>query len=209
MLKDSFAPQKITLIGAGGHGLVVLDAACLAYPDAIIEVRDDNVDSKIANLLGLHVIKPAIHSLIKSAHLAIGDNKTREQLRHQLSLQGCELITIVHPDSTISNSAIIGEGTFIAAKSILGPLAEVGKNCIINHAAVIDHECHVGNGCHIGPNATLGGQVTVEEQCFIGANATLLPGIRIGKNSTIGAGAVVAKNVGSNSVMIGVPARKR
>jgi|OSPMetMinimDraft_2_1075162.scaffolds.fasta_scaffold06069_2 Serine acetyltransferase len=41
----------------------------------------------------------------------------------------------------------------------------------------------------------------------IGINATILPGITIGENSLIEVGLVVTKNIPSNSVTYGIPAR--
>jgi acetyltransferase-like isoleucine patch superfamily enzyme len=38
-------------------------------------------------------------------------------------------------------------------------------------------------------------------------NATILSGITIGENSLIGAGSVITKNIPSNSIAYGVPAK--
>lgn len=51
------------------------------------------------------------------------------------------------------------------------------------------------------------GRIDVGNNVFIGINAILLPGIKIGDNSIIGAGAIVTRDVPSNSVVAGVPAR--
>jgi len=47
----------------------------------------------------------------------------------------------------------------------------------------------------------------IKRNSKIGANATILASITIGENSIIGAGAVVTKDISSNSVAYGVPAR--
>ena len=46
------------------------------------------------------------------------------------------------------------------------------------------------------------------ENCIIGANVTILPNIKIGKNAIIGAGSVVTKNIQSNTIAFGNPAKK-
>lgn len=51
------------------------------------------------------------------------------------------------------------------------------------------------------------GHTRVGKRCFIGADALLLCGVTIGDNVIVGAGAVVAKNVPSNSIVVGNPAR--
>jgi len=50
-------------------------------------------------------------------------------------------------------------------------------------------------------------EIVIEDNVMIGANSVLLPGVKIGRGSIIGAGAVVIRDVPSNSVAVGVPAR--
>lgn len=49
--------------------------------------------------------------------------------------------------------------------------------------------------------------IRIDDDCWIGAGATILPGVHIGKGSTIAAGALVAKDVPSEVVVGGVPAK--
>ena len=49
--------------------------------------------------------------------------------------------------------------------------------------------------------------VILEDDVFIGAHTTILKGVIIGKNSVIGACSVVTKNVPSNEIWAGNPAR--
>lgn len=47
----------------------------------------------------------------------------------------------------------------------------------------------------------------VGKRCFIGANAIIMPGVTIGDECVIGAGAIVTKDVPSNCMVAGNPAR--
>jgi acetyltransferase-like isoleucine patch superfamily enzyme len=47
----------------------------------------------------------------------------------------------------------------------------------------------------------------IGKRCFIAVNATILPGVHIGDEVIVGAGAVVTKNVPSNVIVAGNPAR--
>lgn len=47
----------------------------------------------------------------------------------------------------------------------------------------------------------------VGKKCFIGANAILMAGVKIGDEVIVGSGAIVTKNVPSNSIVAGNPAR--
>lgn len=43
--------------------------------------------------------------------------------------------------------------------------------------------------------------------CFVGSGAKIMPGVKIGDNVIVGAGAIVTKDVQSNSIVAGVPAK--
>jgi len=51
------------------------------------------------------------------------------------------------------------------------------------------------------------GPVIIEDNVWIGEGAVIMPNVRIGKNSIIGANAVVTRDIPSNCVAAGVPAR--
>lgn len=47
----------------------------------------------------------------------------------------------------------------------------------------------------------------VGKRCFIGANAIIMAGVKIGDEVIVGSGAIVTKDVPSNSIVVGNPAR--
>ena len=47
----------------------------------------------------------------------------------------------------------------------------------------------------------------IGRNCFIGVRSLILPGVTIGDECCIGAGSVVTKDIPSNSVAVGCPAR--
>ncbi|WP_411861066.1 acetyltransferase [Pseudomonas sp. PDM13] len=194
------------ILGAGGHGKVVLDAYVRDGRDVRLF---DNDPSRVGGRLLGHVIElqPALINSSLFGHLAIGDNVTRRRLLAALEDQVLGWFTVIHPHSSIAISAKVAEGCFVAAHAIVGPDAIVGRSTIINHGAIVDHDCRVGECCHVAPNSTLGGGVTLGNEVLVGSGAVILPGICIGDGVRIGAGAVVTRNAPAGAVLVGVPAR--
>ncbi len=83
---------------------------------------------------------------------------------------------------------------------------EIGDGTLIGHQVVIATLNHA-----VDPSFRadmIPAPVRIGKNVWIGAHATILPGVTIGDNAIIAAGAVVTKNVGSNTVVGGVPAKK-
>ena len=97
------------------------------------------------------------------------------------------------------------------------PAVKIGKNLFIDHGMgiVIGETTVIGDNVSIYQGVTLGGTKwekkkrhhTIFDNVIIGAGAKVLGPISVGKNSKIGANSVVTKNVPSNTVVIGIPAR--
>ena len=108
-----------------------------------------------------------------------------------------------------------------------GKHIRVGKRFFANFNWTVLDEAYVtiGDDCFIGPNVGIytachstdpterntrrewALPVTIGNNVWIGGGVTILPGVTIGDNVTIGAGSVVVKDIESNSVAVGNPAR--
>ncbi|BCA94921.1 acetyltransferase [Legionella antarctica] len=199
--------NQLKIVGCGGHSKVVIDALSLCKHSFQISLCDSNKDLLGKELSGL-LIDSTMESLADFdgfIHVAIGNNQVRKSIYKLINLK-TGLFTVIHPAAVISKLARIENGSFIAARAILGPESYIGEGCIVNHGAVVDHEVKIGSYSHIAPNSTLGGNVTVGEGVLVGSGAVILPGITIGDGAIIAAGAVVIQNVKENTLVKGVPA---
>ncbi len=199
---------KLKIIGCGGHAKVVIDALSCNQANYDITLCDDNpllLGKEFRELLVDSTLKD-LSSFTDLIHVAIGDNQIRENILTLSKQNNLNSLTITHKAAVISKSAQLKDGSFIAARAILGPDCLIGAGCIINHGAVVDHDVQIGNYAHIAPNSTLGGGVIIGDGVLIGAGAVVLPKVIIGNKAIIGAGAVVVGNVESGAVVKGIPA---
>jgi sugar O-acyltransferase (sialic acid O-acetyltransferase NeuD family) len=201
--------KLLFVVGAGGHGKVVLDATFLnGFLKDNIRITDNAESLRNSIFLGCRVQVPALLEDMRGHlfHVAIGNSKARESLFLELRELNAIPHTILHPMASISQFSKIDNGVFVAAKAVIAANATIGQCSIVNHGAIVDHDCIVGKFSHVAPNATLAGGVTIGSHVLIGAGANVLPGITIGDCAVIGAGAVVTENVNAGETRVGVPA---
>ena len=81
------------------------------------------------------------------------------------------------------------------------------RGSVVNSDTVIGNNCVIRNNTIIGNNGLRGGSPTIGNNVNIGSNTCIIGEIMIGDNVVIGAGSVVVKDVPSNVVIAGNPAR--
>jgi acetyltransferase-like isoleucine patch superfamily enzyme len=122
--------------------------------------------------------------------------------------------------------------SFFAKKiQCLRVLATKIKGYDIHHSVILERHLHLDRlypqGIHIQENCLIASGVTIlshdhckrvnnqplltdtyiGKRCFIAVGATILPGVKIGDEVIVGAGAVVTRDVPSNVIVAGNPAR--
>ncbi len=203
--------KEIVLVGYSGHGFVVADAAMDAQLLPVY-YTDKVVNSK--NPFGLTYIGfdgdddfPGWNKGYQFI-LGIGDNKIRESIALKLLARRETLLTIIHPDSSLSENIRVGSGVFISRNVSVNPFAIIGDYTILNTGAIIEHECKLGNAVHIAPGAVLAGNVEIGDRTFIGANSVIKQGVKIGKDVIVGAGCVVITDIADGKKFVGNPAKQ-
>ena len=104
------------------------------------------------------------------------------------------------------------------------PKAKIGKNFFVDHgmSVVIGETSEIGDNVTIYHAVTLGGispsiksdeqrnnkrHPTLKNNVVVGSGAQVLGPVIVGENAKIGANAVVTKDVPTNAVMVGIPAK--
>lgn len=105
----------------------------------------------------------------------------------------------------------------------IGNNVEIGSGTHIDRGTfsttVISDDVKIDNGVHIAHNAVIGkrtlviahaeisGSVQIGEDCWIAPNVSIKEKVRIGNNVLVGIGSVVLRDVESDQIVAGVPAR--
>lgn len=199
--------NRLVIIGAGGHGKVIADAAVKnGYVN--ISFVDDRA-------VGTCVRYPIVGTVETVSHLndgktdfviAIGNNKIRKEIAERYTVNW---VSLVHPSAQIGMDVTIAEGTVVLANAVVNACARIGKHCIINTGAVVEHDDVLEDYVHISPNAALAGSVSVGTLTHIGIGATVNNNLKICQSSVIGAGSVVTRTIEQSGTYFGVPARKK
>ncbi len=203
---------KIGIMGAGGHGRVVLDLILESRgmePAGFFDQRTGGEGPCGWPILGdeTSLVENWPGFGLDGVVVAIGDNRARRRIFERLAVAGIPLVSPIHRRAQVSRFARIGAGTVVCAGAVVGPGAVIGDNCIINTGASVDHDCRVKDHAHICPGAVLAGSVTVGEEAMLGTGTVVIPGITIGNRTITGAGSVIIRDLPDDLVVAGVPAR--
>jgi UDP-perosamine 4-acetyltransferase len=205
--------MQLVIVGAGGHGKVVLDIVRAAGRYEPIGFVDADTRLTGTTVGGLPVLGPTNvltklrQQRVRHAVIAIGDNRTRQRYAELLESEGFELATLVHPTAFVSPTAKLGKNVVVGPNASVITETRIGDGTIVNTGAIVEHECEVGPAVHVAPAACLAGRVRVGAFSFIGIGARVIPCMSIGDGATVGAGAVVIADVPAGATVVGVPAR--
>lgn len=201
--------RKIVLLGYSGHGFVVAEALLQLGFELIgyADLKKWERNPYDIPFLGDERNSDFNWSSQVSYALGVGSNEIRETLFKRVMYNGGRLVSVIHPEASISKDLKLGDGSFIARNVAVNPLVKVGSNVILNTSCVIEHECIIEDNVHIAPGAVLAGNVKVGKGAFVGANCVVKEGVSIGEGAIIGAGSVIIADVDTATIVVGNPGK--
>lgn len=210
---EDIVAKNLVIVGAGGHGKVVADAASSSGEWDSIAFLDDRYpelqNNEIWPVVGKTTDWPSVIGDFPYMVIGIGNNETRLRLQQQFQSHGFKFHPVVHRTAVISPLAKLGGGTVVFANAVVNPAATVGLAGIINTAATVDHDCVLGDGVQICPGAHLAGGVKVGNLVWVGIGAAVREYTSIGDSAFVGAGGAVVNEIQAQTLVVGVPAKSK
>jgi acetyltransferase-like isoleucine patch superfamily enzyme len=143
--------------------------------------------------------KPRVYG--KAKILNLGTLDIGERFLYFSHTATSEMVAYKGAELIIGNRVFINYGTSISAHLKV----KIGDHCQIgSHVTILDCDYHCVEDRNLPavPKA-----VILSNNVWVGIRAIILPGVSIGENSVIGAGSVVTKDIPSNCLAAGVPAK--
>jgi sugar O-acyltransferase (sialic acid O-acetyltransferase NeuD family) len=184
--------REIVLIGGGGHCkscIDVIESENKYKIEGILDLKE-KIGQRILSypIIGTDDDILNLANQGKTFFISIGQIMTafrRTELYLFLKQNNIILPVIISPNSYVSESAKIGEGTIIMHHALINADVIIGSNCIINSKALIEHDVKIGDNCHIATGAILNGGVEVGNSTFFGSGSVSVQNARIPENSFI------------------------
>jgi len=189
--------KKAFVFGSGGLAKEIRQYILDINPEVNVFFVND-YDKSALTLEGYDERRKSIHGSVFGSGKIDIKRKMGNEIRQPY-------LTVVHPASTVHGH--INHGCIVAPHAHVGYNAKLGYHVLANYGCTIGHDTVIGDMCVIGPNSSIGGNCRIGVWTYIGAGVMIKEGISIGTNTVIGMGAVVTKDVPSNVVAMGVPAR--
>ena len=211
------AQREIVIVGAGGFGRETVEAIRALNSAGVgwelLGYLDDDARQHGALIDGVPVLggleqlasMPDVSVLVCTGHP--GDYVSRMRIVGRLSLAPERYPAIIHPAATVSTTSQVGPGSVVLAQTVLTASVTVGSHVAVMPHVTLTHDDVIEDFTTIASGVRLGGRVHVGRCAYIGAGAMVREHRTIGAGSLVGMGAVVTRNVPSDQVWAGVPAR--
>ncbi len=204
--------KPIAIYGAGRGGIVAKECAELMGKYEVVCFIDDDLSLVENKVHKVPVFSGADLKKLKTGGIygifvAIANGQLRIRLKEDIKNLDLEVVNLVHPESFISPSVVLGQGVFIKAGALIDANTTIGNCCLIDNGVAIAHDNIIEDGCHIAPGVSLGSDVIIGSYSVIGIGASVSTGVKIGKNVVVAIGSSVVTDIPDKAVVEGVPGK--
>ena len=208
--------KKILLFGLGRNFKVIVNEILKISSYNIIGFIDENINDKFVIIEKKKIFnrnkdqKKLINKKDTKGLITFGDNFLRKQIFsrvHKIN-KNFKWEKLISKQSFISKNVVVEQGSIVMPGVIINSYSRIGQICLINTGSIIEHDNYFKNFSSAGPGVTTSGNVIVNELSHLGTGSVVIHDITIGKNTILGANSVAIKNLDSDSVYVGNPAKK-
>jgi sugar O-acyltransferase (sialic acid O-acetyltransferase NeuD family) len=208
--------KHLVIIGARGWGREMYAAArnTVAYHNREFDIKGF-LDDKADALDGLKGDFPPILGPVETYQIAsddvffcaMGDPEWRKHYVEIISNRGGEFITVINPTARINPTAMIGDGSYVGAYSIISDNVTIGRHTILQCFNDIGHDVVIGDYVSVESYVFLGGGAKVGDKSTMHTKSSVIPHKRVGDNCVVGINSVVMKNISDGKTVFGIPAK--
>ncbi len=207
--------KKLFIVGAANFGRELESAIEITPADALLwniqgYLHTNSGKSPLEgypsdyNILGSWEDYP----LTKDDHCLIAVTQADWKLKIYRHLKAkTNIVTYVNATARIGKFNQIGEGSIVAAYSVLSANVKLGILVFVNGGTQVGHDTVIGDYTTLFARVQVGGGCIIGENVTIGSCAVLIPGIKIGDGATVGTGSVVIRDVKPGVTVFGNPAK--
>ena len=209
--------KHLIIVGARGWGREVYASAIgtQAYRDGEFDVKGF-LDSKADAFEGLNGNYPPIICAPEEYEVqsddiffvAMGEPKWRKYYAEMMEQKGAKFMSIICDNASVTTTAQIGDGTFIAGWTCVSDNVKLGRHVMIHPFCDLGHDTRVGNYASIEAYCFFGGYSDMGDESVMHVRSHLLPHKKIGDRVVVGASSVVMRNVKDGDHVFGNPAKK-
>lgn len=208
--------KNILLFGLRRNFKIIVNEILKTSSYNIIGFIDENINDKFIIIEKKKIFnrnkdkKKLINKKDTKGIITFGDNFLRKQIFSKVYKinKNFKWEKLISKQSFISKNVVIEQGSVVMPGVIINSYSRIGQMCLINTGSIIEHDNYFKNFSSAGPGVTTSGNVIVNELSHLGTGSVVIHDIIIGKNTILGANSVAIKNLDSDSVYVGNPAKK-
>lgn len=200
------------IYGSGGLGREVLELAKIINQnkrwDNIIFIDDINKGNY--NHVERYSFEEFLNKFKASETeivIASGEPAVRELLYNRVVDNQYSLATLIHPTTVIPDDAKIGQGVVVNLGNFISSNVEIEDNVFLQQYVVIGHDSSVKRHSLVSAFVAIAGNCYIGESTYIGMHVPIKENITIGDNVIVGMGSCVLRDIQSDVIALGNPAR--
>ena len=140
--------------------------------------------------------------------ISVGEPELRKKIAQKLMNNSkLKFPNLIMGDTRICQDMKIGQGCIVSMGCRVSTNVVLGDFVFLNIDSLICHDGKVGNFSTLSPNVKIAGRVTIGNECMIGLGSKVKQEVTIGDRVIAGAGSVIVKDIESDCIVAGIPAK--